>query len=147
MPCLTQCTSVTSRAHTTFAPRCLHIALYFDPAGSGDHWKLTTDSRLDLWERKLKESSKKLRQKAGSLVPRGLRTPKGSMLLLDDDDDDTHLSTRDKDAKRKMLSTVYRQDVEREVNRVKSVLNSKINAASAKWKSAKVVRTREKVCE
>lgn len=69
------------------------------------------------------------------------------MLLLDDDDDDTHLSTRDKDAKRKMLSTVYRQDVEREVNRVKSVLNSKINAASAKWKSAKVVRTREKVCE
>lgn len=110
--------------------------------------QLTTDSRLDLWERKLKESSKKLRQKAGSMIPRGLRTPKGSMLLLDDDDDnDTHLSTRDKDAKRKMLTTVYRQDVEREVNRVKSILNSKINAASAKWKTAKVVRTREKVCE
>lgn len=79
------------------------------------------------------------------MIPRGLRTPKGSILLLDDDDD--HISTRDKDAKRKMLSTVYRQDVEREVNRVKSILNSKINAASSKWKSAKVVRTREKVCE
>lgn len=69
------------------------------------------------------------------------------LLLDDDDDDDTHLSSRDKDAKRKMLTTVYRQDVEREVNRVKSILNSQINAASSKWKSAKVVRTREKVCE
>lgn len=107
------------------------------------------DSRLDLWERKLKEQSRKLRQKAGQIIPRGLRTPKGSMLLLDDDDgdgDDT-LSVRDKDAKRKMLSTVYRQDVEREVQRIKGILNTKINTMSAKWKSAKVVRTREKICE
>lgn len=101
---------------------------------------LTSDSRLDLWERRLKEQSARLRKRAGELIPKGLRTPgSGTMLLLDSDEEDTPASSR-------VATARMRADMERELSRVKVKLAQKVNGLSASWRSAKTVRTREKLC-
>jgi hypothetical protein len=45
------------------------------------------DSRIDLFERRLKAQSQRLKQAATELIPKGLRTPKGTLIELDDEDE------------------------------------------------------------
>lgn len=103
---------------------------------------LTPDSRLDLWERRLKEQSKRIRKRAAELVPKGLRTPRGSMVVLDDSDNDSTAS-----GKLTKRAARHRRDVERELSRLKVNIADRVNKLSASWASDKVVRTREKFCE
>lgn len=105
-----------------------------------DDYLTRADSRLDLWERRLKEQSSRLRKRAGELIPKGLRTPRGHILLLDSDDDEA-ASPSQKNAAR------YKADMERELSRMKVKVAQKINHLSSTWRSAKTVRTREKACE
>lgn len=104
--------------------------------------RLTPDSRLDLWERRLKASSKQIRKRAAELVPKGLRTPKGSMVVLDESDGDSTAS-----GKLTKRAARHKQDVERELSRLKVNIADRVNRLSASWASDKVVRTREKFCE
>ncbi|BEI81681.1 hypothetical protein CcaverHIS002_0208410 [Cutaneotrichosporon cavernicola] len=96
------------------------------------------DSRLDLWERRLKQSSRKIKRRAAELVPKGLRTPKGSMVVLDDSDDSgNHILTK--------RHLPHKHDVERELSRFKVKVADRVNRLSASWASDSVVRTREKL--
>ncbi|CAK9784518.1 putative integral to membrane protein [Cutaneotrichosporon oleaginosum] len=99
------------------------------------------DSRLDLWERRLKKSSRQIKRRAAELVPKGLRTPKGSMVVLDDSGDDTSGSAPNILTKRAVR---HKQDVERELSRLKVNIADRVNRLSASWASDSVVRTREK---
>lgn len=106
------------------------------------------DSRLDLWERRLKKSSRQIKRRAAELVPKGLRTPKGSMLVLDDSGDDS--ATGSAGAGPNILTkraVRHKQDVERELSRLKVNIADRVNRLSASWASDSVVRTREKFCE
>jgi hypothetical protein len=46
------------------------------------------DSRLDLFNRRLKAQSARLKSKAVELIPKGMRTPSGGGILLVDEDSD-----------------------------------------------------------
>ena len=70
-----------------------------------------SDSRLDLLERRLKAQSHRLKQAAAELIPRGLRTPRGTPL---DPDDDSQLRGGDEQRRNK-----YKIDPEREVERLR----------------------------
>ncbi|KAL7424247.1 hypothetical protein Q5752_001834 [Cryptotrichosporon argae] len=131
--------SRSSSAFSEFMSR--QAERYGDEWGGGTMTLLDTfetffDSRLDLFERRLKAQSARLKQRATDLLPRGLRTPaSGHMLLADDDDDEGDKKKGDR----------YRTEVEREVERMKVKLASKVTQLSASWRSAQIVRTREKV--
>ena len=73
------------------------------------------DSRLDLFNRRLKAQSAKLKSRAVDLLPRGLRTPGGGILLIEDDEDDA--ARREGDPRGK--GEKYKREVEREVERIK----------------------------
>jgi hypothetical protein len=69
-----------------------------------------SDSRLDLFNRRLKEQSARLRSRAVELIPKGLRTPKvGATSMEYDDREGESAESRNRG----------RQDVEREVDRIK----------------------------
>jgi hypothetical protein len=69
-----------------------------------------SDSRLDLFNRRLKEQSARLRSRAVELIPKGLRTPKvGATSMEYDDAEGESAESRNRG----------RQDVEREVDRIK----------------------------
>jgi hypothetical protein len=104
------------------------------------------DSRLDLWERRLKESSRKIKRRAAELVPKGLRTPKGSMVVLDDSGEETAGSGSGPNILTKRAVRT-KQDVDRELSRLKVNIADRVNRLSASWASDSVVRTREKFCE
>jgi hypothetical protein len=70
-----------------------------------------SDSRLDLLERRLKAQSHRLKQAAAELIPRGLRTPRGTPL---DPDDDSQLRGGDEQRRNK-----YKIDPEKEVERLR----------------------------
>ncbi|EIW70179.1 hypothetical protein TREMEDRAFT_61943 [Tremella mesenterica DSM 1558] len=101
------------------------------------------DSRLDLFNRRLKAQSARLRTRAVELIPRGLRTPKGGGILLADDDEDEE--DEDRPDRGLLPGEKYRKDVEREVERIKVKLAAKVTHLSGTWRSAQIVRTREKV--
>ncbi|RXK40990.1 integral membrane protein [Tremella mesenterica] len=101
------------------------------------------DSRLDLFNRRLKAQSARLRTRAVELIPRGLRTPKGGGILLADDDEDD--DDEDRTDRGLLPGEKYRKDVEREVERIKVKLAAKVTHLSGTWRSAQIVRTREKV--
>jgi len=123
------------------------------PTNNPDVIETFFDSRLDLWERRLKEQSARLRKRADELIPKGLRTPGGTtMLLLDSDDEGdndssepTATATARHSASRR-LTAKYKADMDREVSRMKVKLAEKVNGLSRSWRSAKTVRTREKIC-
>jgi hypothetical protein len=72
--------------------------------------ELMSDSRLDLFNRRLKEQSARLRSRAVELIPKGLRTPKvGATSMEYDDREGESAESRNRG----------RQDVEREVDRIK----------------------------
>jgi hypothetical protein len=72
--------------------------------------ELMSDSRLDLFNRRLKEQSARLRSRAVELIPKGLRTPKvGATSMEYDDAEGESAESRNRG----------RQDVEREVDRIK----------------------------
>lgn len=72
--------------------------------------ELMSDSRLDLFNRRLKEQSARLRSRAVELIPKGLRTPKvGATSMEYDDPEGESAESRNRG----------RQDVEREVDRIK----------------------------
>lgn len=54
--------------------------------------------------------------------------------------------TREKDKSRKMAAR-YKADMEREVSRMKVKLAGRLTHLTETWRSAQIVRTREKVCE
>ncbi|WRT67406.1 uncharacterized protein IL334_004377 [Kwoniella shivajii] len=95
------------------------------------------DSRLDLFNRRLKAQSSKLKSRAVELLPKGLRTPGGggSTILLMDDEEDRDSRVGEK----------YRKDVEKEVERIKVKLAAKVTHLSGTWRSAQVVRTKDKI--
>jgi hypothetical protein len=69
-----------------------------------------SDSRLDLFNRRLKEQSARLRSRAVELIPKGLRTPKvGATSMEYEDAEGESAESRNRG----------RQDVEREVDRIK----------------------------
>jgi hypothetical protein len=71
-----------------------------------------SDSRLDLFNRRLKEQSARLRSRAVELIPKGLRTPKvGATSMEYDDTEGETVESRN--------GGRYKQDVEREVDRIK----------------------------
>lgn len=70
-----------------------------------------SDSRLDLFNRRLKEQSARLRSRAVELIPKGLRTPKVEATSMEYDEGEGDAESRDKGR--------YKQDVEREVDRIK----------------------------
>jgi hypothetical protein len=71
-----------------------------------------SDSRLDLFNRRLKEQSARLRSRAVELIPKGLRTPKvGATSMEYDDAEGETAESRNRGR--------YTQDVEREVDRIK----------------------------
>ena len=74
--------------------------------------ELISDSRLDLFNRRLKEQSARLRSRAVELIPKGLRTPKvGATSMEYDDPEGETAESRNRGR--------YKQDVEREVDRIK----------------------------
>ncbi|WWC89832.1 uncharacterized protein L201_004760 [Kwoniella dendrophila CBS 6074] len=106
------------------------------------------DSRLDLFNRRIKAQSSKLKSRAVELLPKGLRTPGGggsSILLLDGDEDiDSQGEGRERrDSDR--VGEKYRKEVEREVERIKVKLAAKVTHLSSTWRSAQVVRTKDKI--
>jgi hypothetical protein len=73
------------------------------------------DSRLDLFNRRLKEQSARLRSRAVELIPKGLRTPKVGATSMEYGDQDGDEGGNAEDRRRGR----YKQDVEREVDRIK----------------------------
>jgi hypothetical protein len=69
---------------------------------------------LDLFNRRLKEQSSRLRSRAVELIPKGLRTPKVGATAMDDEVEDGG----EGDAASRQRGR-YKQDVEREVDRIK----------------------------
>jgi hypothetical protein len=77
-------------------------------------WLTFPDSRLDLFNRRLKAQSARLKSRAVELLPKGLRTPAGGgILILDDEPGDDGAENRGRRGDK------YRRDVEREVERIK----------------------------
>ncbi|WVQ71907.1 hypothetical protein IAR50_001449 [Cryptococcus sp. DSM 104548] len=101
------------------------------------------DSRLDLFNRRLKAQSSRLKNRAVELLPKGLRTPRGGGILLLDEEEE---EDEDERAERVNPADKYRKDVEREVDRIKVKLAAKVTHLSATWRSDQVIRTRDKVC-
>ncbi|WWC60822.1 uncharacterized protein I303_103398 [Kwoniella dejecticola CBS 10117] len=109
------------------------------------------DSRLDLFNRRLKAQSSRIKSRAVELLPKGLRTPGGggsSILYLDGDEpppnndkDREERGDRDRDR----VGDKYRKEVEREVERIKVKLAAKVTHLSGTWRSAQVVRTKDKI--
>ena len=79
------------------------------------------DSRLDLFNRRLKAQSARLKNRAVELLPKGLRTPAGGGILLMDDDDEVNGESsgirRRNDLRGR--GEAYKKEVEREVERIK----------------------------
>ena len=63
-------------------------------------------------------------------------------MLADDDEADEDVEDR-----KPLPGERYRKDVEREVERIKVKLAAKVTHLSGTWRSAQIVRTKEKVCE
>ncbi|GFZ45818.1 hypothetical protein JCM24511_03548 [Saitozyma sp. JCM 24511] len=108
------------------------------------------DSRLDLFNRRLKAQSARLKNRAVELLPRGLRTPGGGGILLADDDHyseggDNREGHGGHGGHGGRRGDRYRKEVEREVERIKVKLAAKVTQLSAQWRSAQIVRTKEKV--
>ncbi|WVF71914.1 hypothetical protein IAT40_006724 [Kwoniella sp. CBS 6097] len=117
------------------------------------------DSRLDLFNRRLKAQSSRIKSRAVELLPKGLRTPRGGGILLVDDEDEyadvtgTGLGTGDGTGMRQRRRTSdkdrvgekYRKEVEREVERIKVKLAAKVTHLSGTWRSEQVVRTKDKL--
>ncbi|OCF36378.1 integral membrane protein [Kwoniella heveanensis BCC8398] len=113
------------------------------------------DSRLDLFNRRLKAQSNRIKSRAVELLPKGLRTPKGGGILLVEDEDEyadvtgtgegggmrQRRRTSDKDR----VGDKYRKEVEREVERIKVKLAAKVTHLSGTWRSEQVVRTKDKI--
>lgn len=100
------------------------------------------DSRLDLFNRRLRAQSNRLKSRAVEMLPKQLRTPKGGgILLLDDEGQDEGKGTE----RNKSRGERYKEDVEREVERIKIKLAAKVTHLSGTWKSEQVVRTKDKV--
>ncbi|KAK4687742.1 hypothetical protein P7C73_g2372, partial [Tremellales sp. Uapishka_1] len=77
------------------------------------------DSRLDLFERRLKAQSARLKSRAVELIPKGLRTPKGGgILFLDEDLEDSSRESK-KEPERSWSGDKYKREVEKEVDRFK----------------------------
>lgn len=68
------------------------------------------DSRLDLFERRLKAQSHRLKQAASELIPRGLRTPRGSPI---DPDDETRAGEGGEPRRK------YKIDTDKEIERLR----------------------------
>ncbi|GHJ85090.1 hypothetical protein NliqN6_1492 [Naganishia liquefaciens] len=100
------------------------------------------DSRLDLLERQFRVSSRKVKQAASELIPKGLRTPRtpGAQTPLPLEGEDV-----DDAEKRAKWRSRYKKDVEKEVDRIRQKLAAKVNDLSTSWHSAQIVRTRDKV--
>ncbi|WWC69184.1 uncharacterized protein I206_103120 [Kwoniella pini CBS 10737] len=109
------------------------------------------DSRLDLFNRRLKAQSSKIKSRAVELLPKGLRTPGGggtSILYLDGDEPPPNNEDKndgDKVGERDRVGEKYRKEVEREVERIKVKLAAKVTHLSSTWRSAQVVRTKDKI--
>ncbi|ORY28316.1 putative integral to membrane protein [Naematelia encephala] len=104
------------------------------------------DSRLDLFNRRLKAQSARLKSRAVELLPKGLRTPAGGGILLVEDEEDDNASGEEGGAReRRGTGERYRREVEREVERIKVKLAAKVTNLSSQWRSAQIVRTKEKV--
>ncbi|KAK8869577.1 hypothetical protein IAR55_000144 [Kwoniella newhampshirensis] len=114
------------------------------------------DSRLDLYGRRLKAQSHRLKSRAVELLPKGLRTPAGGGILLVEDDiaynkqggGEGSRDVRDRadsgSGSKESAERKYRKEVEREVERIKVKLAAKVTHLSGTWRSAQVVRTKEK---
>lgn len=76
-----------------------------------------SDSRLDLFNRRLKEQSARLRSRAVELIPKGLRTPKVGATSMEYDDPEAETAESRNRGR-------YKQDVEREVDRIKVKVSS-----------------------
>ncbi|WWD09853.1 hypothetical protein V865_007981 [Kwoniella europaea PYCC6329] len=105
------------------------------------------DSRLDLFNRRIKAQSSKLKSRAVELLPKGLRTPGGggSTILFVDEEEDDDEREKGKDRERDSVGEKYRREVEREVERIKVKLAAKVTHLSSSWRSAQVVRTKDKI--
>ncbi|WVQ78433.1 hypothetical protein IAT38_000519 [Cryptococcus sp. DSM 104549] len=104
------------------------------------------DSRLDLFNRRLKAQSSRLKSRAVELIPKGLRTPAGGGILLMENDFDEIGDGGERDGRRgEGKGEKYRKDVEREVERIKLKLAAKVTHLSGTWRSAQVVRTKDKI--
>jgi hypothetical protein len=75
-----------------------------------------SDSRLDLLERQFRVSSRKVKQAATDLIPKGLRTPRtpGAQTPLPLEAEDV-----DDAEKRAKWRSRYKKDVEKEVDRIR----------------------------
>lgn len=78
------------------------------------------DSRLDLLERQFRVSSRKVKQAATELIPKGLRTPRtpGAQTPLPLEGEDV-----DDAEKRAKWRSRYKKDVEKEVDRIRQKVN------------------------
>ncbi|ORX33786.1 hypothetical protein BD324DRAFT_638568 [Kockovaella imperatae] len=106
------------------------------------------DSRLDLFNRRLKAQSARLKSRAVELLPKGLRTPAGGGILIADEEEEDLGNGSDGLRKRKDLrgrGEAYKKEVEREVDRIKVKLAAKVTHLSGSWRSAQIVRTRDKI--
>lgn len=87
------------------------------------------DSRLDLFNRRLRAQSNRLKSRAAEMLPKQLRTPRGGgILLLDDEDEDEGREA----GKNKSRSERYKNDVEREVERIKIKVGTSSSASRLK---------------
>lgn len=75
------------------------------------------DSRLDLFNRRLRAQSARLKSRAVELLPKGLRTPKGGGILLVDEPETSPETQRKVSGGTR--GEKYKKDVEREVDRIK----------------------------
>jgi len=102
------------------------------------------DSRIDLLERQLRAHSRSLKAKATELIPKGLRTPRTEPHTPADEleYDET---VRDRDGEIGISAKRYRREVEKEVEKIRLKLASKVTDLSSTWRSAQIVRTRDKV--
>jgi hypothetical protein len=87
------------------------------------------DSRLDLFNRRLKAQSARLKSRAVELLPKGLRTPSGGGILLVEDDSGDEGNTSREISRNKSgvdlreKGEKYKREVEREVERIKVKVN------------------------
>lgn len=87
------------------------------------------DSRLDLFNRRLRAQSNRLKSRAVEMLPKQLRTPKGGgILLLDDEGQDEGKGTE----RNKSRGERYKEDVEREVERIKIKVGESSSASRVK---------------
>ncbi|WVW82794.1 hypothetical protein I302_104805 [Kwoniella bestiolae CBS 10118] len=105
------------------------------------------DSRLDLFNRRIKAQSSKLKSRAVELLPKGLRTPGGggSTILYVDEEEPSKDGEKERGREGDSVGEKYRREVEREVERIKVKLAAKVTHLSSSWRSAQVVRTKDKI--